>query len=254
MRLDLLHVLRHQGHRLGVGDRAPLQEVAVVDRALEGVRQRQERQHHELPVEAEHREAGADVRGDVPVGEHHPLGRARGAAGIDEGREVVRLHGAGARLELRGVGAGPLLDQLVEGDHPGVARRPLDEHEVADVRQLVDVGEEPFQVGGGLGDHHLGAAVARDIGRLVRQQRGVDRHQHGPRAERREVDRRPVRAVLRHQGHPVAVLDPELQERLRQPPDAVHQLRGGDRLVGAADLGHEAIRLVVACRLQEQLG
>ena len=115
------------------------------------------------------------------------------------------------------------------------------------------MGEEPLEVGRGLGDHHLGAAVARDVGRLVGEQRGVDRHQHGARAEGREVHRGPVRAVLGHQRHPVPLLDSQIPQGFRQPADAVHELRRGDRLIGTPHLGQKAVRLVVARRLQEKL-
>ena len=86
VRPGLPDVLRHRGDRLGVGDRAAVVEVDVVDRPLEGVREGEKREGGELRLDLDRRNGRRDVRGEVPVGEHHPLGLPRRAARIDESR------------------------------------------------------------------------------------------------------------------------------------------------------------------------
>src|SRR4029079_12268700 len=100
---DLLQILSHGGDRLGVGDGDPDVDVAVVDRALEGVREGEEGESGEAAVEPQDLQAGQDVRGDVVVGEHHPLGLPRRAARVDEGGEVLAADGARQAPEIHDV-------------------------------------------------------------------------------------------------------------------------------------------------------
>src|SRR4029079_2627400 len=89
LRLHLLEVLGDGGDRFGIGDRAAVVEVDVVDGPLEGVGERQEGEGGVDVFHLDRRERVDDVGDDVVVGQHHPLGLAGGAAGVDEGGEVV---------------------------------------------------------------------------------------------------------------------------------------------------------------------
>ena len=81
-----------EGHGASVGER-----VVVRDGALERVREGQEREEDVLLVKVVALVDLLDVGDDVAVRDHHALGAARGARGVDEAREVV---GAGLGREL----------------------------------------------------------------------------------------------------------------------------------------------------------
>ena len=88
-RPDLGELCRHPLDRLDVVDLRPPVEEDVVHRALVDVRERQER-HADVPLgDRVARPHGVDLRDEVAVREHHPLGFAGGAGGVDQARQIV---------------------------------------------------------------------------------------------------------------------------------------------------------------------
>ena len=95
-RADLDQVVGQVGDGAGVGDAAARHQGQVVaDAALQHVGERQEGEQAVVGVHPHRREAGPDVGQDVAVGQHHPLGPAGGAGGVDQGGEVVGAGGGG---------------------------------------------------------------------------------------------------------------------------------------------------------------
>jgi hypothetical protein len=62
----------------------------------------QDREHLAAGMQVEGREGAVDVGADVAVAEHHALGRAGGAARVDDGEEVVGAEGGAGLVEELG--------------------------------------------------------------------------------------------------------------------------------------------------------
>ena len=181
------------------------------------------------------------------MGEHHALGVAGGAAGVDERREVLAAAAfCASASNAAGSASAPSSIRLVERAHAGRRRLAVDaDQDVVLHRRHLRLAPRAARraARAPCANTHLGAAVVDDVGRLLGQQRRVDRHVHGAGAERREVDRRPVRAVLGHHRHPVAARHAEPAQRLGQRPHPDPQLLGRDRHVLAADLVQQTVGL-----------
>jgi hypothetical protein len=115
VRPDFEEVLGYHLDGLRVGDGDPAVEVDVVDRALEGVRQREEGEGRLAALDRHALHRGQDVARHVAVGEHHALRSSGRAAGVDEGRQIVGFDGADAPLHLGGVHRVGGLEQSAEG-------------------------------------------------------------------------------------------------------------------------------------------
>ena len=185
------------------GGVAQTEREVVGGRAFEGVRERQEREEGLVTARLQVLEHALDVRDDVAVREHHALGVARGARGVDERGEVG--------------GLGSLLGQLArfaeleEGllGHDGNRRLQI-------VAVLVVGDDDEADLGrlGGLADllpleelvghEDLGTGVVQDEGGGLRRVDGVQRHRHERVRERGEVEEDRFGAVGQEHRHAVA--------------------------------------------------
>ena len=149
-----------------------------------------EREHGEEAVGRVSREVltdGPDIRGQVSMGQHDPLGVAGGAGGEHHLCEVAcrKLH----RTRLR---------QVV-----GLALHIL-EVDLRDTEGLVRVGREPGDEG------RRGPGAGGDILGEVVGAAQVEGHGHGAGAEGTEEGEHPVGAVGGPDEHPVALSDAAL--------------------------------------------
>ncbi len=112
---DLGHVGHHDlADRLGVRHGAGVVELDVLDHALEGVPHRQHRQERVAVVDGDDLgHGGPQVVQVVAVGEHHALGLARRARGVDQGGQVFR----GALRDFLAVRLGVLREHLRAAVH-----------------------------------------------------------------------------------------------------------------------------------------
>jgi hypothetical protein len=251
--------IRRDGlHRFGVGDRDALEEVAVVDQTLERMRQRQEGERGELAVEAENFAAGDRIRDQIVVRQHDPLGVAGGAAGVDEGREILGSDRRGSLLEPGPIGRRAQGHERLEALPPGrcvpLGGADADAHDPLHFRHLSAYGQEPLQALAPLNEEDPRAAVAGDVGGPFGKQRRIDRNQGRADAQGGEIDRRPVGAVLGHERHPVARADADLDQSPGDLADLADELGGRNRLVAASHLVQQALSPVVTRDDEKELG
>ena len=163
---------------------------------------------------------------DVVVGQHHALGAARGARGVEHHAHVRALAlgdlveppagGAGVVVELApaqvlDVGEGVQVGVVVAGEpalllvDDGVEAR----HALGDGDDLVDLLLVLHD-----GELHLG--VVEDVGHLVGHRVLVDRHGDAADALHRREGRVEARAVVADDGHRVAAVEPQLAQAERR--------------------------------------
>jgi hypothetical protein len=171
------------------------------------------------------------------VRQHHALGVAGGAGGVDDGGQVIGTDPPDALPETRtGVPGGAGSEDLLEGQSAR-RRRPLDLHHVLEAGAVAAHADQHRRVFGAVRHNHAAAGVAhlkRDLGG---GEGGVHGHVHGAQIQHREVHHVPLRAVLRHQHHPVAPLHTEPREALGQGRRVLKQLAGREppHLAGAVE-------------------
>jgi hypothetical protein len=211
-RADGDQILGQLLHRARVGcHRSRHHGEIVAHGALEGVRQRQERQEH---VVAAHRHLlGRCMRvGEhVVVREHHALGPPGRAGGVDDRGELqrVRVHARHPDRVLRQPALGV--------EHPLVARAacgPSHEQHAHQSAELVAHRRERLPLLERLEQQHLGPAVLDDVGDVVRPVLRVQRHHHRTQAHRRLIVGDPRGAVAQHHRHPVAGRDAVALQRM----------------------------------------
>ena len=183
-----------------------------------------------------------------PVGDHHALGVARRAGGVDQHGHVVGRH-------IRPLG------QRRGGVKGFAERRPASLFTPTPALPRQGGGRFLFvppqdtmpdaggQVGGGsghlgqrrVGDQRHGPGVVQDVGRLVAAVGGVDGNADSPQLRQPEPAVQVLDAVGHEQAHPVAVLDAHLAEHGRRPQHPVPHIAVG---VGrAADLDERLVRV-----------
>ncbi len=225
--------------RLGEADPAAEQQKEVERQPLEDVAEREERHRLVVPADLHDRVHRHQVREDVPVREHHALGVARRARGVNDGGDVLRAQAPGPLLVLtrqRRVGAdarATLLHDRLQGVHGRAAGRgsgdPLRRRDHDHGREVGQLRRQPEQLGelDVVGHHHdLDAGVAEDELGLRRGQRRVDGNVDGAGGQDRKVGNGPFRAALADQPHAVAALDAEPAQTEAQGPDLLHELAG----------------------------
>ncbi len=187
---------------------------------------------------------------DVAMREHHALGPAGGARGVDDGGEVAVDR---ARVARRATGG----DGVVEGAVDGRPRRSAVGNaagDAADPQAGLDGGapvtlcgvragdgaEHPMEPA--VADHVAHAAVAQDVGDLVVLAGRVDHGDDPARLEHAPQRDHLLDRVVEHDRHPVAAGEPgALQpggERVAEPVDLAERVR----------LAPEDDRGVVGCR------
>ncbi len=250
-RPDLQQVLRHRVDRLGVGNRRPRGQVGELDHPLEHVRQRQERQGHIAVGEGNDLQGGADVAGEVAVGEHHPFRVAGRPGGIQDAGEVGRRDRHASRLEAARVGAVGLL-ALVEQRRPrhGPRRQPsggrVEDHHALQLRKARQDRADFLHLRGGRDHQDARLAVVEDVADLLGQQGGVDRDGDRPEIQRGVVEGGPLRPVLRQDGDAVPLARPDRGQAERQRSDGGGELVCGDVAPGPSRLVAQQVRLAEA--------
>ena len=203
-----------------------------LERAAEGVGEREERHEGVARLERHVLLGEKDVPVKAPVREHDPLGEARRSRGVDDGGEVF------------GVRAGPG-DRLGTGDRKGAGdlvglpegrRHPLALHEEGrEVLRRQDrlhprhlPGIEALQERLGRQEKsRLG--VVQDVVDVLLPEVGEDRHRDRPVREDREVGRRPAGGIPAEEPDFRPRLHVQLAERRVDPGDAPGDLAVGLR-------------------------
>ena len=180
---------------------------------------------------------GVDLVKEAPVAEHHALGVARRAGGIDDtGQMPGRVGGrpCGARGIIVGCGRGR--QQVAEG----LGAVPIISGGVRCV-EADDMVQQPVAVGKG-GDFgilgpiahkkDLYAGVAHDIFGLAGRIGGINRHGNGVHRQDAEIGDGPLHAVLGKNAHPVPGPDVHGGEGGCDAPDPPAEFSIGDGLPG----------------------
>ena len=171
-------------------------------------------------------------------------GRSRG---VDDRRDVLRLHPSGALLE----DAGTHFESRPASVHDGVERRvarlrgraPFHEDDVIERRALRLDLQDFAQLLELRDEHRLRSRVLEQRRDLRSRKRRVDGD--GPRsgAEDGVVGHRPLRPVLRNDRDALARLDSERVQAEREGAHGVAEIARGDRRPPPSDLGRQEIRL-----------
>ena len=176
----------------------------------------------------------------VAVAEHHALGRAGGAGGVDQRPQLVRLERV-HRLPVRLLAPPhPALEDLGERRHP---RRPghgrVHHHQRLQPRQHPAQRPEPLERGLVLGDGDLGLAVAQDVGHLLGAGGGVQAHRHPSQRHRRQIGDHPLLPVEREDAEAVPPSEAQAVEPHREGAHPRRVLPPGGGQVVPPPLGPE---------------
>ena len=184
------------------------------------VEHRQRPEEHRPRLEPGVHDLGERVQGGAAVGEHDPLRPpGRPARVVDADRVVLAdepvlgLAVAGARQKF-----------LV------VAAVPADQHAL-DLRRLDEVAQRLVD------DEQPRAGVGEDVRDLLRHQPGVDRDEHRAGTRHAEVGFEELVDVGGEERDAIAVRDPALLERNREPPRSLACLRPRQAALSVDDGG-----------------
>ncbi len=165
-------------------------------------------------VEVNALEVAVHGRHEVVMGEHHALGHAGGARGVDEIHQVAEVEGLAARLNGVELGLGGVVALGQElGPRHGVGIAGIAHHAGVESDDVLQRGALAQQLPGyGIlvlvaGEQHCGARVVDDVGGLILAAGGVDGHGHGAVVERGKVRDQNLGAVLREYAHAALLLD-----------------------------------------------
>ena len=205
-------VIGQQSHRSCKGHATARRDGKVVaPRALESVRQREKRQKNVVLGGRNAFEHGLHITDHVAVRQHHALGLAGGARGIDDGGEVFRSGRRGSwrgqrlpctaqplreRAQGRAVGTGRMgLQGRVFVRHHHSAQRGKRCSHIADVFPLRDLVD----------NQHRGFAVLQDVGNAARVVDSMQRNGYPTRRQGGLVGTDGVQPVGQQNGHACAV-------------------------------------------------
>ena len=173
----------------------------VADGALEGVRQRQKRQHQIVLEHVEQLQCRLDVEKNIAMTEHHALGPSGRAGGVDDRGQAVGFAG------LAAVVCGLFIKPVVERDEVvGGGGHGLQTQHAPQTAKLFMQSRQPLPLCRRLDHQHAGARVFKDPGNILGAVVGVDRHRHQPEALSGLVTEHPLPAVAAHDGDAVAGL------------------------------------------------
>ncbi|MNI40686.1 hypothetical protein D3C73_949190 [compost metagenome] len=206
---DVAHVDRHGVGRFGVVDgKTGDQQLRVREHVLADPRGRQVGQHVFVVGQLFHVGHGACAVDQRMVREHHALGLAGGARGIEHGGRVVRLHGGDGLVQVLGMLRGVLLAQRLQlfiGLQHGVgvmaqAARVVEHHVLqgrallAHFQHLVDL----FLV---FHDGHADLGVLQHVDHFLRNRVLVERHGNRAQGLRGHHGHIEAGSVLADNGH-----------------------------------------------------
>ena len=224
-----------------VGDGDAAVEFGKIHMARRDVRERQEADRQvALHTEFKGVERDGEIGGDVAVGEHGALGNAGGAAGVDDGGQIVRGDCVGQGVQLRHALRGTGVHERGHGERGQIRGRLVHEDDVFDLGFLLD-GAQLGQLRGGGDKRRFGAGVAQKNRDLPGGERGVDGHGDGAGEQDGEVGDGPLGAIFGQDGDAIVVADAVAAELLNDPHDPAVEAGGGDGLpLGIALEEHDA--------------
>ena len=219
-------------------DLGPHVHVQVVEHPLEDVAHRQEAQHAVIHVGVDGGHAWLchqDVACHIVVRQHHALGQAGGAGGVDDGGELGGVDGvaSGIELGLLGVGTGLGHFRPMAGDLHVFKREHLlqggafclDRHDLVVEFLVADKAV-------------LGLAVGEDVLVILLRHGGVNRHVDAAGLHDAMVHDVPLATVVvADEGHLVLGLHAQSDEPSRHGVHLLHKLGGGIR-DAVAGIGH----------------
>ncbi len=248
-----LQILGQLRHRARIGHAAARRHRQVVaSRALKGVRQRQERQEHVVGGGRYALEHGFHVAEHIGVRQHHALGLARRARGVDDGRKVFGPR-RGRQWSARRGAVEPLRKRA---QRRRIGRcfcglqgrwRVRHNHHRAQRRKRHAGRADRVPLRGLFHEEHGGFAVGQDVGDAAGVVDGVQRHRHAGGGQRGLVGAQGLQAIGQQDGD--ARADGQLHGGERagplghalrglRPAQADPGLRGGiERAVGLAVRG-----------------
>ena len=195
-------VLGQFGDGPAVGDaRAADHGQVVADGALEGMGQRQKGQEQVVGVDMYVLLARPGVPEDVVMAQHHALGTARGAGGIDDGGEFVGFAVVLAQPTVAFL-AGPVVVGQGRGFTFGIDGADADD--AVQKAQLVAHRFQPFPVLAVADEQYPGTRVLQDVGNVLGPVVGVEGHHHQAQAERGLIDGHPFLGIAEQDGDAVA--------------------------------------------------
>ncbi len=160
-------------------------------------------------------DAGGFQKG--PVAEHHALGHAGGAAGVDQALDVVRVHGHRRPRRAAAGEQGGVADRVAAAVAPAIWAVARPGIEGDDVAQAGPVAQRRGDLGRGRVEHqHLGQAVVDDAGELRCRQPPVQVDGDQPGGAAAGEDLEILRPVLRQDRHARLPLQPQGQQRVAE--------------------------------------
>ncbi len=173
------------------------------------------------------------------MAEHHALGFAGRARGVQNRGEVVGLHFVGGPIpDGLSIGLARLLNQLTQPANVAAAdffaTRVV--RKIPDARRQAGHGRQLLRLLRSGHDDQICAAVLDLIRDLRSGQRGMDRHVNRAGQVNRHVQDDPLVAIVRDLHHPIAGLHTQLHQRRCGVPRVLGNLipTAADRLVAAA--------------------
>jgi hypothetical protein len=161
------------------------------------------------------------------VREHHAFGLAGGAGGVDDGAQLAgedlrSTHAVGGYF-----GAARGSDQrFVAQAIRGYVFSGVSDDDVLQLRQLRATGQELFQLVRAGHDDHTRTGMFQDVRHAVRRLVEINRNSDAAGAVDGEIGGVPLGAIGGEQGHAVAGLHSQLNQRHGQAGNASQQLRG----------------------------
>ncbi len=140
------------------------------------------------------------VEEDVTVAEHHALGPAGGAGGVDEREQVVGLHGGFEGFQRGHVGGGAQGQQVGEGAVARAWRSKVKMCSGPWVRPghgLLHPGQQLLA----FHQHHPHAGILENVAVVLHRDGGVHGHAHGPQLGNAHIGHHPLGAVGANDGH-----------------------------------------------------
>ena len=149
-----------------------------------------------------------------------PLGRTRGAAGVDEQRRIARRRGD--RCEMRR----SLLQKLLPRLNPGFPRSGDADHVLEERQPVANRGETGERCG--IDERGDGFAVLQAILEGIRPEQHRKGHRHHAHLVAGDMRDRRFRALRQNDPDPIAAHNAEAGERIRQAVRLLLQIPEGD--------------------------
>ena len=216
----------------GVGLAATAGQQKIFGAALIGVPDRQHAHHPIAGLRSHGHTEMAQLMQQVGVAERHPLGLARGAGGVQDRRQPVRLGSGAGQGPSRLQGIGTALQEIgpwVAGQRRRLAAAlPLQQHHKAQLVEQLPIEGQPLQQQCRLRHEGHGARVAQDVAQLLRGG-GTAPHRIGRTGPHQPlITQQPTGTVFGEQGHHLAGAHAQGPKPCRHLLDALVQLPVGE--------------------------